>query len=234
MQKLVVLACLCVLFSCGNETSSDKLIVKGNITGLKKGTVYLKKAQDSLIITVDSLKMDGQSHFELESDIAEPELFYLYLDKSDNDKSRISFFGNKGITEINTTLKNFVFDAKVTGSKQQAVLNEYRSILSKFNNQNLDLIKENFDAVKAQDTALILKTEKAYKSLERRKYLYSVNFAINNKDNEVAPYIALTELYNANIKLLDTVNNSLTPNIKESLYGKALQRFVDRIKQEEQ
>lgn len=234
MQKLIVLACLCFLFSCGNETTSDKLIVKGNIKGLKKGTVYLKKAKDSLLITVDSLKIDGNSQFELESDIVEPELFFLYLDKNDNVNNRISFFGNKGITEINTTLKNFVFDAKVTGSKQQAVLNEYRLVLSKFNNQNLDLIKENFDAAKAQDTALVLKTEKAYKNMERRKYLYTVNFAINNKDNEVAPYLALTELYNANIKLLDTVNNSLTPNIKASLYGKALQRFVDKIKQEEQ
>lgn len=233
MQKLLVLICLCFLFSCTNDTATDKLIVKGNIKGLKKGTLYLKKAKDSLLIIVDSLKIDGNSQFQLETKISEPELFFLYLDKNDNQDSRIPFFGNKGITEINTTLKNFGFDAKITGSKQQKILSEYRDVLSKFNDQNLELIKANFEAAKAKDTASMNKTEQSFKSLERRKYLYTVNYAINNKDNEVAPYLALTELYNANIKLLDTVNNSLTPDIKGSLYGKALQRFIDRIKKEE-
>jgi len=57
-----------------------------------------------------------------------------------------------------------------------------------------------------------------------------VNFALNNKDSEVAPYLALTEIYNAKINLLDTINNSLTPKVKASKYGKDLQAFVDNIK----
>ena len=106
--------------------------------------------------------------------------------------------------------------------------------MSKFINRNLELIKENFEAYKANDTALADKTRKMHEGLEKRKYLYTVNFAINNKDSEVAPYLALTELYNANIKLLDTINNSLTPKIKSSLYGEKLQAFVEKIKAEEQ
>lgn len=231
MQKLLVLLSICILFSCGNNTP-DTLIVKGNIKGLKKGTVYLKKAKDKTLIIVDSMVVGGDSNFKLESAIESPEIFYLYHD-SKADDNKITFFGDKGVTEINTTLKRFTYDAQIKGSKQQDVLEEYLSMSAKFKNKNLELIKESFEAIMDNDSSLINETEKTSKNLEKRKYLYTVNFAINNRDSEVAPYLALTELYNANIKFLDMVNDTLTSNIKASNYGKELQRFIDKIKKEE-
>ena len=65
-----------------------------------------------------------------------------------------------------------------------------------------------------------------YENLLKRRYLYTVNFAINNKDYEVAPYLAISEVYDANIKYLDTIYNSLTPKVKESKYGRSLQEFL--------
>ncbi|WP_375242416.1 DUF4369 domain-containing protein [Lacinutrix sp.] len=232
MQKLLILLSVCFLFSCGNETS-DTLIVKGTIKGLKKGTVYLKKANDSTLAIIDSILVGKDSNFRLQTTIESPEVFYLSLDKNDSDENRITFFGDKGITEINTTLKQFTYDAEIKGSKQQETLEEYLSMNSKFKNKNLELIKESFEALKDNDTALINQTEKTYKNLEKRKYLYTVNFAISNNDSEVAPYLALTELYNTNIKFLDIVNDTLTPRVKASNYGKELQRFIDKIKKEE-
>ena len=78
------------------------------------------------------------------------------------------------------------------------------------------------------------KLQKDEESLLRRKILFSVNFAVNNSDNEVAPFIAITELNYANIKLLDTVNNSLTKKIKKSKYGVELEKFIQRIKKNEE
>ena len=71
-------------------------------------------------------------------------------------------------------------------------------------------------------------------NLLKRKYLYAINFAINNKDNEVAPYIALAEIYDANIKYLDTIYNSLTPDIAKSKYGIELEAFIKQRKEEEE
>lgn len=232
MQKILVLISLCFLFSCGNEVS-ENLIVKGNIKGLKKGMVYLKKAKDTSLVIVDSMQVKGDSNFKLESIIESPEIFYLYLNNSEDENNRITFFGDKGITEINTSLKRFSYDAKITGSKQQDILTEYQSMSSKFKNKNLELVKDSFEAVKVNDTSIINESKKTFKILEKRKYLYTVNFAINNRDSEVAPFLALTELYNANIKFLDMVNDTLTPNVKASAYGKELQRFINKIKEEE-
>jgi len=43
----------------------------------------------------------------------------------------------------------------------------------------------------------------------------------------------LTDLYNANVSLLDTINNSLSKKVKKSKYGLELQKFIDTIKNSE-
>lgn len=232
MKKYLLLALLVTIVSCAKETTPD-LIVKGTIKGLKKGTIYLKKEQDTAIVTVDSVIINGIPDFELHSNIESPEIFYLYLDKNSRDEDRIIFFADKGVTEINTTMKRFVYDAKINGSEQQKVWEKYKLMVSKFNEKNLDLIKEDLESQQTGDTSTIHRIQQDYETNLKRRYLYTVNFAINNKDSEVAPYLALTEIYNARINLLDTINKSLTPEVKASKYGKELQKFVDEIKLEE-
>jgi len=214
--------------SCGKDTKD--MTVKGTIKGLKKGTVYLKKSNDTTFVVVDSTKIDGDSNFELYADITTPEMFFIELDKTSKPDERISFFGNKGVTEINTTLKDFAFKAKIKGSKQQALIEEYIAMMSKFNDRNLDLVKAKMDALKTNDTVTFKDIEKKLNGMTKSKYLYTTNFAVNHSNSEVAPYLALTEIYDANMMLLDTINNSLTKEIKASKYGKDLNNFITKIK----
>lgn len=229
MKKTIFVLALAILFSCGKE---QDLTVKVNIKGLKKGTVYLKKAQDTTIITVDSLVVQGEAPIVFNSTLETPEMYFLQLNKNTSDDETISFFADKGITEITTSVKNFGMDAKIKGSKQQKALEEYLLVMSRFNDRNLNLIKEEFDAKVANDTAKIIANTKAYNSLVKSKYLYTVNFAIANKDNEVAPYLALSEIADAQTKWLDTINNVLTPKVKASKYGKELEAFIVERKKE--
>lgn len=229
MKKTIFVLALAILFSCGKE---QDLTVKVNIKGLKKGTVYLKKAQDTTIITVDSLVIQGEAPIVFNSTLETPEMYFLQLNKNTSDDETISFFADKGITEITTSVKNFGMDAKIKGSKQQKALEEYLLVMSRFNDRNLNLIKEEFDAKVANDTAKIIANTKAYNSLVKSKYLYTVNFAIANKDNEVAPYLALSEIADAQTKWLDTINNVLTPKVKASKYGKELEAFIVERKKE--
>ncbi|MEP2171179.1 DUF4369 domain-containing protein [Polaribacter sp.] len=223
MKKTIFVLALAVLFSCGKEKD---LTVKVNIKGLKKGTVYLKKVQDSTVITLDSIVVKGEAPITFKSDLETPEMYFLQLNKNTSDDETISFFANKGVTEINTSVKNFGLDAKIKGSKEQKALEEYLLVMSRFNNRNLNLIKEEFDAKVAKDTAKIIANAKAYNSLIKSKYLYTVNFAIANKDNEIAPYLAISEISDAQTKWLDTINKVLTPKVKASKYGKELEALI--------
>ncbi len=231
MKRTSIFLILLLIFSCG-EKESD-LLVTGQIKGLKKGTLYLQKVKDTTLVTLDSLVINGELPFELHSDLEEPEVLFLTLDNNGNNDHRISFFANKGITEINTTLKRFAYDAKIKGSVQQERFDEYNNIISKFNNQRLDLIKSQFEAQKSENDSIIQAANIDIDNFIKRKYLYTVNFALNNRDSEVAPYVALTEIYDANIKYLDTIYNSLEKNIANSKYGKALDTYIKKRKQEE-
>ena len=156
----------------------------------------------------------GESTFTLFDNVKSPEMYFIQLD--DIEDKVIPFFGEKGEITISSKLSKFSFAVKISGSSNQKLLEEHNTMAKKFNVRQLELIKEKFEAQKENDTALISKIEKEENSLIRRKYYYTVNFAVHNAKNEVAPYLALTELYYANIKLLDTVNNSLSKKVKTS------------------
>jgi succinate dehydrogenase flavin-adding protein (antitoxin of CptAB toxin-antitoxin module) len=231
MKHALTILSLLLIFSCG-ENEPD-LTVTGTIKGLKKGTLYLQKINDTTLITLDSLKINGELPFELHCDLKEPEVLFLTLDKNSPNTHRISFFANKGITEINTTLKRFAYDAKIKGSIQQEKFDEYNTIISKFNNQQLDMIKSQFEAQKSENDSIIETANLSAEKIIKRKYLYTVNFALNNTDSEVAPYVALAEIYDANIKYLDTIYNSLQEHIVTSKYGKLLHNHIEKRKKEE-
>src|SRR5210317_1408664 len=101
MKKISLLIYLILIFSCAKE--SHDLTVIANIKGLKKGNVYLKKVKDTVLVTVDSVNVNGNSKIQLTSHLKSPEVFFLYLDKNNSEDDRITFFADKGVTEINTT-----------------------------------------------------------------------------------------------------------------------------------
>ncbi len=236
MKRFSVILFLTFLFVSCSTPKKGNVTISCNIKGLKKGTVYLQKIKDTVLVNIDSVLIDGNSEFILQSQVIEPEIHYLYLDKNDGAQynDRIDFFAEPGEITITTTLSDFEKDVKVTGGKNQMKYLEYKKMLKRFDERNLRLIKEDFEANKQKDDEKLMENDKAYKKLLRQKYLYTINFAIFNKKLEVAPYVTLNEIYDANIKYLDTIAKSLSPRVKKSLYGKQLIKYIaDRKIQEE-
>lgn len=233
MKKLALLLVILISITACSEKESN-LIVSGEVKGLKKGTLYLQKINDTILVNVDSVVVTGDPKFTMATTIESPQIMYLYLEKVDNNRydDRIEFFADEGQVTINTKLEKFETSAEVIGSVNQEKLMEYRKMISRFNDQNLDLIKESFEAEKAQDEEKLMEIDQKYDKLLKRKYLYTVNFAINNKEHEIAPYLALSEVFDANIKYLDTIYTSLAPKVKKSKYGVELKKFLkERRKQ---
>jgi hypothetical protein len=231
-KVLSIIVLLLLAVSCGKEKEAN-FTLKGTVKGLKKGIVYLQKDGDSSVVDIDSMVVVGQEEFTLQTNIDEPTILYLKLFKNDGDEHYIAFFADKGVTEINSTLKNFEFDAKISGSSQQKLLDEYLKVMSRFNNQNLELIASNFRALKANDSILADSLSKQSEQIIKRKYSYTIQFAMNNKDSEIAPYLALYEIPSANPIYIDSVYNGLTDAIKNSYYGKKLGKVVSNRQTQE-
>ena len=211
------------------------MVVKGSIEGLRKGTLYLQRIKDTLLINVDSTLIKGEPKFEFRTPLENAEVFYLYLEKEDGDNNndRILFFGEKGTIEINTLLKTFESSAKIKGSENQELLHEYESFRRKFNDQNLELIKNNYIAKAQGNLKRADSLQKKIDNLKRRRYLYTINFAATNTDKIIAPYLALTQVYDANLSLLDTIALNMSPNVRDSKYGKQFLSFLKERKDSE-
>ena len=145
---------------------------------------------------------------------------------------RISFFADKGLTKINTTLKRFKYDAQIEGGVQQELLETYYKNIGRFKDQKLELIEQQLNAQKDKKTKLADELLNKIDNLTKRSYLYTINFALNNKDSEVAPFVAVSEIYDTNVKYLDTINKVLPPKIANSKYGIILEAYIKTRKSE--
>jgi len=218
-----------LIISCTQP--SKNTTVSGNIKGLQKGTLYLQHVKDEGFTTLDSLEMTSTTDFQLGCDLDEAEVLFLSLSK-ELDAERISFFADQGHTTINTTLKRFKYDAQIEGSDQQKLLESYYKNIERFKNQKLELIEAQLNAQKDGNLERSDSLQVKINKIVQRSYLYSINFALNNKDSEVAPFVAVSEIYDANVKYLDTINKVLPPKIANSKYGIILEEYIKTIKSE--
>lgn len=230
-KSIFTIIILIILASCNNKSETN-LQISGNIKGLQKGTLYLKKLGDSTFITIDSMKIDGKSEFESNIDLKSPEMLYLFLDrgKTNSGDNNLMFFAEPGKINIATDLDYFYSKAVITGSKNNELYETYKKISSKYNEQQLELTVAKINALKNKQTDMIASIEEKSNAILKRKYLYAINFAITNKEYEVAPYIALSEINNATIKYLDTIQKSMSPKVAKSRYGVLLTKYVGEIK----
>lgn len=231
-KSIIALVSLVLLSSCEKKESNTNLQITGNIKGLKKGTLYIQHIVDTALVAIDTINIDGNSSFESNINLKSPEMLYLFLDRGVTNSldNNLLFFAEPGKINIETTLDQYLVNAKITGSKNQEIFEEYKKINARFTDQNLTFIEQKFNALKNKNTKAVDSILVKENANIKRKYLFATNFALNNRNYEVAPYIALSEIYDINIKYLDTIQKAMSPKVAQSLYGKKLTKYVASIK----
>ncbi|WP_285657044.1 DUF4369 domain-containing protein [Allomuricauda sp. NBRC 101325] len=217
-----------VVVSC--ETSTENtMTLTGNIKGLKKGTLYLQQFQDSTIVNLDSLEIQGDGNFSFSEEVEEPEIFYLYLEKEDNNdiNDRITFFGEAGNITINTTWNTFDTNVDINGSKSNEKMVEFYEMASKFNIKELQLAQQASLPEFQNDSVALDSIVRLMDQNTINRYRYALNFGLNNGKSYATPYLMITEASEANPKYLDSIYNNLSPEVAASKYGKSLKAFLE-------
>jgi len=236
MKKYIIaFFTLLLLYSCNKEEAKTNLQLTGTIKGLKKGTLYIQRIVDTSLVAIDTIIIDGSSTFETNLKLDSAEMLYLFLDRgvTNSMDNNILFFAEPGKINIDTNLDSYIASAKVTGSKNQEKYEEYQKINTRFRDENLDMIEEKFNAIRSKNPKAIDSLNAKQDNNIKRKYLFATNFAINNRDYEVAPYIALSDIYDINLKYLDTIQKSMSPKVAKSIYGKKLTEYVAKIRKQQ-
>ena len=235
MKKLLVaLVALTLLSACKKEDYGDaNLHITGTIKGFKKGRIFIKRESDTALVNIDTIIIDGNPAFESHLKIDSPEMLYMVIDRGNTESidDNLLFFAEPGNINIETTLDYFYSRAKITGSKNHEKFEEFEKIRRRFIDTKLELIQRNMEATKKGNQISLDSISKAAEQNERRRYLFTANFALNNGKFEVSPYIVLSEIQDINTKYLDTIQKSMTPQVAKSKYGKMLTTYTaDRKK----
>lgn len=233
MQKLVLTIVATILLVACTEKKSDKnLEITGYIKGFSKGKLYIQKIKDTTLVALDTITINGDSHFTSNINLESPEMLYLFIDRgvSNSIDNNLLFFAEPGKINIETTLNYFTSDAKITGSKNHQLYEEFKYVTARYTDKDLDILSQKFKAYKENNTALVEKLNQKQENILKSKYLYATNFAVNHSDYEIAPYIALSEIYDIQTKFLDTIDKSMTPSVAKSLYGQKLKQLIKERK----
>lgn len=234
-RNVFLLSCSFLLWmSCTTTDNKNTMTLKGHIKDLKKGSIILERFVDTAYIAIDSVVLYGDSNFELKQQIESPEVLHLYLRLENGEllEDRISFFAEAGEISLDTDLKHFA-NATIEGSENNDLLKTYNKIARRYNNLNLDLLVEEFQAIKDGNDSLTIAIQEKQSRLIENSYLATLNFALQNPTHEIAAFLVVYETPDLNIRYLDTVYHSLAQPIKESKYGKELKEKIAAIKQKE-
>lgn len=230
---LAVIAIITLIACDKNKTVEGANVhITGNVEGLSQGKLYLQKIEDTTLVIIDSIQINGDSKFESHIKLDSPEMLYLALDRGQTNSidNSLPFFAEPGNITIETTLKHFFADAKVKGSKNHDLWIEFKKINDRFNDENLVLMEKRLQNELKPNPTTTDSIEVAYEKLLKRKYRYTAHFATTHGDAAIAPYLALSEIANINMTYLDTIQKSMKPDVAKSKYGKMLTEFVKERK----
>ena len=224
-MRLKLLFILILFLGC--DSNNEGLNLNLQIKGLKKGEIIIKKLNDSAFVSLDSFQVNGNNKINFKYILTEPEMIFLDLNLNDGSETKTTnFFAENSKIDIETSLENYGFNLSVKGSTNDSIYRDYISLNKKFNNQKLDLYERSFNNVKSNNKDSLNIIENLIININKRQFLHNVNYAVRNSNYEVAPYIAITDLYESK-KILDTIYKSLDEKIIGSKYGIQLKKMVE-------
>ena len=107
-------------------------------------------------------------------------------------------------------------------------LEEYKELMERYADKNLEIVSLRLKAMAEQNDSVYAALTTQEERLLRSKYLASVNYALTQKEFEIAPYVMANEVEGLSKKYLDTVYNALPQKIKDSKYGKDLESLINK------
>ena len=211
----------------GCNTNNEGLNLHLQIKGLKKGEIIIKKLSDSAFVSLDSFLINGNNKINFKYILVEPEMIFLDLNLNDgSDTKTMNFFAENSKIDIETSLENYGYNLSIKGSTNDSIYRDYISLNKKFNNQKLNLYERSFKNVKSNNKDSLKIIENLIININTRQFLHNANYAVRNSKYEVAPYIAITDLYESK-KILDTIYKSLDEKIIGSKYGIQLKKMIE-------
>lgn len=214
---------LCV--SCTSNPSQFEL--RCAIEGLKKGTVILETLRDGHTVEVDRIAVNKPKRISFTGDLKQPKMFWLSVLKK--EKFRVPIFMEPGEMIFDAHIDS-LYIAKVRGSQNQTLYEEYRRVIATYFERENHLIKGKIWAYKQKNQVLLKEIASKELKAKRDRYAYVANFLISHPAEAVSGYIALRSLPYLSPFLIDTVSSAFSQANSKSMYIKSFLEMVGNFR----
>ena len=146
--------------------------------------------------------------------------------------------GAAGVIEVNTILNsnvlgNYKRSFEVKGRKNIELMEKFKIFEKQFISKRDELDDKRKIFIEINDVERVDSIQNLLDVLQYKSYLFTANFAINNSDSEIAPYLAVKKIADAKIEILETIEEKLTEKVKKSKYGKIFLELVENRREKD-
>lgn len=225
MRKILGMLLLAfAVYSCQN--AKDEFQIKGNISGVDKGKVYLLKVVQGMPQTVDSTDVEA-GKFSFKGKMETPDLRVLRL--NERDYFAQFFLDNSKITV--EAQKDSLAKTKITGSPSQDIFMSFVNEMEKVGKQ-VGAIQDKYrNAIQNNKTEEADNARIDYQALMDNNMVYTKNFVKEHANSVVAAYITLNQLApQVDASELDSIVSKFPPELDNSEYVKQLKEIIEKNK----
>ncbi len=221
---LFLISCICFL-SCANH-DKDTFTISGEIKGLNQGDLLLYNLEETGPRLIDSSKISN-GKFSFKGKITLPEMVLL---KINGKISGIPFFLEAGKIHFKASADSLT-GATITGSESNDLYQKFKEEMHRYDAQSHNILEKYTQAKSNSDSSLMNKLYEANTDVEKERTLFTCTFIKQNRESNVAVYIAATQLiYSMDADDLEQVTNDFSANLKNSKYLKMLSGQVKTLK----
>jgi hypothetical protein len=143
--------------------------------------------------------------------------------------------GAAGVIEIKTVLSsknigNYKRSFELKGKRNIELMKEFNVYEERFMSERDKLEDKRKILIELNEFERVDSIQKLLDRLLLKSYLFTANFAINNSEQDIAPYLAIKKIPDARIEILEKIEKKLSDKVKETRYGKLFQKLLKKRK----
>jgi peroxiredoxin len=226
ISNLLLIAIVVMIAACNQPVKkTGNASIKITLTGANGDSIFLAQRVGGEVVTFDSAVFTDDNT-EIVASVELPELFYL---RFNNTRGNIPVFVEKGEMTIAGDY-NDLENLTITGSVAQEDLEAFNAETMAMDMQ-MNMIGQQYgQARQVGDTEKMDSLEAEYIELDNLKSAFITQYAFNNPEKVVAAFMILSNSYQYELDMLDSLTSSFSPAIGQSEYVKKLQDHVATLK----
>ncbi len=214
---------IALLASC---SSQPQYTVKGELSGIDNGMVYLQKRESGGFVKIDSAAVENGSFVINGGAVDYPGLYYMSVE---GKRGYLNLFLENSIINISGHADSLYY-AEIEGSVSHDEYEKYNDGLQPFNDKNRSLYEQTMAARQAGDDEKAAELDAERNALFDDINEYTFNFIRSNPSSYATPIILRSVSYGMSGDEIESYVENLDPKLHETQTIVELKERIEKLK----